>query len=191
MDRDRRRSRPARPPLGPLNLTPVPREAAATLPPLALVFDATEMHRGVASRLVSRGFPVAWHSNNPDSTRPLRGTRARTPRHAAEIAAYLSRGASRGGGGQPHHATARAGRAAVRALEALAADRPDSGLPAEGVHLPRGVSFADASDPVDDARVDDALRSRSSSSRRRRAAAMERRSASPRRERVFLRVRRP
>ena len=67
---------PRAPPLGPLNLTPVPREAAATLPPLALVFDATEMHRGVASRLVSRGFPVAWHSNNPDSTRPLRGTRA-------------------------------------------------------------------------------------------------------------------
>ena len=89
------------PPLGPLNLTPVPREAAATLPPLALVFDATEMHRGVASRLVSRGFPVAWHSNNPDSTRPLRGTRARTPRHAAEIAAYLPRGASRGGAVSP------------------------------------------------------------------------------------------
>ena len=152
---------PRAPPLGPLNLTPVPREAAATLPPLALVFDATEMHRGVASRLVSRGFPVAWHSNNPDSTHPLRGTRARTPRHAAEIAAYLPRGASRGGGGQPHHATARAGRAAVRALEALAADRPESdpGLLRSGESAsPRGASFADASDPVDDARVDDALR---------------------------------
>ena len=152
---------PRAPPLGPLNLTPTPREAAATLPPLALVFDAMEIHRGVASRLVSRGFPVAWHSNNPDSTHPLRGTRARTPRHAAEIAAYLPRGASRGGGGQPHHATARAGRAAVRALEALAADHPesDSGLPRSGESTsPRGVSFADASDPVDDARVDDALR---------------------------------
>lgn len=152
---------PRAPPLGSLNLTPTPREAAATLPPLALVFDATEMHRGVASRLVSRGFPVAWHSNNPDSTHPLRGTRARTPRHAAEIAAYLPRGASRGGGGQPHHATARAGRAAVRALEALAADHPESdpGLPRSGESTsPRGVSFADASDPVDDARVDDALR---------------------------------
>ena len=62
---------PRAPPLGPLNLTPTPREAAATLPPLALVFDAMEIHRGVASRLVSRGFPVAWHSNNPDSTHPL------------------------------------------------------------------------------------------------------------------------
>ena len=149
---------PHAPPLGPLNLTPTPREAAATLPPLAVVFDAQEIHRGVAARLVSRGFPVAWHSNNPDSTHPLRGTRARTPRHAAEIAAYLPRGASRGGGGQPHHATARAGRATIRALEALAADDSilpradaDSRASSPGAASPRGVSFADPpfADPPD------------------------------------------
>ena len=49
----------------------------------------------------------------------------------------------------------------MRALEALAADRPESdpGLPRSGdPPSPRGASFADASDPVDDARVDDALR---------------------------------
>ena len=49
----------------------------------------------------------------------------------------------------------------MRALEALAADRPESdpGLLRSGESAsPRGASFADASDPVDDARVDDALR---------------------------------
>ena len=154
---------PHAPPLGPLNLTPTPREAAATLPPLAVVFDAREFHRGVGARLVSRGFPVAWHSNTPTAP-TLRGTRARTPRHAAEIAAYLPRGASRGGGGQPHHATARAGRATIRALEALAADESslhradaDSRASSPGVASPRCVSFADPpfSDPPDLASRDD------------------------------------
>ena len=128
MDFSQARSR-ATPEVGPLSLAPSPRDASAPLPPLALVFDDSELHRAIARRLVARGFPVAWHScgtHAEASSAPgfVRGTRARTPRHAAEIAAYLPRAKSRGGGGQPHHATAAAGAAALAALERLAVDSP-------------------------------------------------------------------
>ena len=125
---------PRAPPLGPLNLTPTPREAAATLPPLALVFDAMEIHRGVARASSPAGSPWRGTATTPTAHTPS-AARARAPRHAAEIAAYLPRGASRGGG-QPHPPPPARGRAAVRALEALAADAPPESCCSARLPLP-------------------------------------------------------
>ena len=101
----------------------------ATLPPLAVVFDSEPANRAMARRLVAKGFPVAWFTHDEKNAiergERLRGTRARTPRHAAEVAAYLPRASSRAGGdaekagGSPHHASARASRSAFKTLDAL------------------------------------------------------------------------
>ena len=116
------------PELGPLDLR-AGRSRHATLPPLAVVFDSEPANRAMARRLVARGFPVAWFTHDEKNAiergERLRGTRARTPRHAAEVAAYLPRASSRAGGdaekagGSPHHASEHASRAAFRTLDAL------------------------------------------------------------------------
>lgn len=113
------------PELGPLDLRALSSRLPA-LPPLAVVFDSEPANRAMARRLVSRGFPAAWFTHDAKNAvergERLRGTRARTPRHAAEVAAYLPRAPSRGGagaGGSPHHASERASRAAFRTLDAL------------------------------------------------------------------------
>ena len=63
------------------------------LPRLVIILDADALHQGMASCLSSRGFPLAWYRNPSTfvSAPQLRGAQARTPRHAAEIAAYLPR----------------------------------------------------------------------------------------------------
>ena len=115
------------PELGPLDLRALSSRLPA-LPPLAVVFDSEPANRALARRLVARGFPAAWFTHDAKNAvergERLRGTRARTPRHAAEVAAYLPRAPSRGGagagaGGSPHHASERASRAAFRTLDAL------------------------------------------------------------------------
>jgi len=116
------------PELGPLDLR-AGWSRHATLPPLAVVFDSEPANRAMARRLVNRGFPVAWFTHDEKNAiergERLRGTRARTPRHAAEVAAYLPRASSRAGGdaekagGSPHHASARASRSAFKTLDAL------------------------------------------------------------------------
>ena len=116
------------PELGPLDLR-AGWSRHATLPPLAVVFDSEPANRAMARRLVARGFPVAWFTHDEKNAiergERLRGTRARTPRHAAEVAAYLPRASSRAGGdaekagGSPHHASERASRAVFRTLDAL------------------------------------------------------------------------
>ena len=45
------------PAMGPVNLGPSPTNES--LPPLAIVLDAEALHRGMATRLASRGFPLA------------------------------------------------------------------------------------------------------------------------------------
>ena len=113
------------PELGPLDLRALSSRLPA-LPPLAVVFDSEPANRAMARRLVSRGFPAAWFTHDAKNAvergERLRGTRARTPRHAAEVAAYLPRAPSRGGagaGGSPRHASERTSRAAFRTLDAL------------------------------------------------------------------------
>lgn len=76
------------PTLGPLQLAC---DTEMILPPLAVIFDEEPLHCSMVSRLSSSGFPLAWYSINSNGgmTSNLRGVRARTPRHAAEIAAHL------------------------------------------------------------------------------------------------------
>ena len=80
------------PELGPLDLRALSSRLPA-LPPLAVVFDSEPANRALARRLVARGFPAAWFTHDAKNAvergERLRGTRARTPRHAAEVAAYL------------------------------------------------------------------------------------------------------
>ena len=57
--------------------------------PLAIILDGDALHRNVVVRLESLGFPVVWHSTDSNLKFSLRGIRARTARHAAEIATHL------------------------------------------------------------------------------------------------------
>ena len=121
------------PELGPLDLAAAGFSRRAALPPLAVVFDSEPANRAAARRLVARGFPVAWFTHDAKNAvergERLRGTRARTPRHAAEVAAHLPRASSRAGGddaGGPHHASGRASRAAFRTLDALSLSDRDA-----------------------------------------------------------------
>ena len=57
--------------------------------PLAIMLDGDALHRNVVVRLESLGFPVVWHSTDSNLKSSLRGIRARTARHAAEIASHL------------------------------------------------------------------------------------------------------
>lgn len=100
------------------------------LPPIAVVFDDAPVNRAIARRLVTAGFPVAWFTRDDQNAlergERLRGTKARTPRHAAEIAAFLPRRASKAGGddegGSPRRVS---GRASRRSLQS-ALDAPNS-----------------------------------------------------------------
>jgi hypothetical protein len=49
------------PTLGPLSLGPTPANepSSSSLPPVAIVLDGEALHRGMATRLASRGFPMA------------------------------------------------------------------------------------------------------------------------------------
>ena len=60
--------------------------------PLAFITDGETLHRALLTRLVSCGFPLAWHSTDVKGEDIPRSIRARTPRHAVEIAAYLPPG---------------------------------------------------------------------------------------------------
>ena len=119
------------PEVGTLNLNV---KSPLTLPPLAVVFDDAPVNRAIARRLVNVGFPTAWFTHDEKNAvergERLRGTKARTPRHAAEVAAYLPRGASKAGGddegNSPHHSSNRASRTTLRALDVL--DVSDQGL---------------------------------------------------------------
>ena len=57
--------------------------------PMAIILDGDALHRNIVVRLESLGFPVVWHSTDSHLKSSLRGTRARTPRHAVEIAYHL------------------------------------------------------------------------------------------------------
>ena len=100
------------------------------LPPIAVVFDDAPVNRAIARRLVTAGFPVAWFTRDDQNAlergERLRGTKARTPRHAAEIAAFLPRRPSKAGGddegGSPRRVS---GRASRRSLQS-ALDAPNS-----------------------------------------------------------------
>ena len=122
------------PTVGPIDLGPSAGTNESLLPPLAIVIDAEAIHRGMATRLASRGFPLAWYCSTTyanDSTGAgvvgnnkktgiggfrLPGAQARTPRHAAEIASYLPRNRTT----TPHHASPTKTSSTLRALETLA-----------------------------------------------------------------------
>ena len=105
-----------------------------------MVFDSEPANRAAARRLAARGFSVAWFTHDAKNAvecgERLRGTRARTPRHAAEVAAYLPQDPSRAGagetaGGAPRRASRRASRAAFRELDAPGL--PDRGAPSDRI----------------------------------------------------------
>lgn len=60
--------------------------------PLAVITDGETLHRAILTRLLSCGFPLAWYSTRTVGGGPPSSIRARTPRHAVEIAAYLPHG---------------------------------------------------------------------------------------------------
>ena len=60
--------------------------------PLAVITNGETLHHAILTRLLSCGFPLAWYSTRTVGGGPPSSIRARTPRHAVEIAAYLPHG---------------------------------------------------------------------------------------------------